>query len=195
MDTLVRGLPTRIWSSDAAAYVEIEPEEIISPEDVMILVHSRKHIPDLISRLQARGLPVMADKQGELLKQPVVQPMMAVLELLSKPNSRHAVHSFLRSPIVGASSIEIEEVMGASDVENFWLQAAQYFVSAPQGPLLAALAQLVQHGAIYEVFDTVLDHSDLLIAYPDESERQVAEMWCALVQKIGADSGLSLIHI
>ena len=48
----------------------------------MILVHSRKHIPDLISRLQARGLPVMADKQGELLKQPVVQPMMAVLELL-----------------------------------------------------------------------------------------------------------------
>ena len=51
------------------------------------------------------------------------------------------------------------------------------------------LAQLVQHGAIYEVFDTVLDHSDLLIAYPSESERQVAEMWSALVQKIGADSG------
>ena len=96
---------------------------------------------------------------------------------------------FLRSPIVGASSIQIEEIMGASDVENFWLHAAQYFVSAPQGPLLTALAQLVQHGAIYEVFDTVLDHSDLLIAYPDESERQVAEMWCALVQKIGADSG------
>ncbi|MED5496805.1 MAG: 3'-5' exonuclease, partial [Candidatus Thermoplasmatota archaeon] len=74
-------------------------------------------------------------------------------------------------------------------VENFWLHAAQYFVSAPQGPLLAALAQLVQQGAIYEVFDAVLDHSDLLIAYPDESERQVAEMWCALVQKIGNDSG------
>tara|TARA_Y100000589_G_scaffold271512_1_gene264225 strand:- start:16789 stop:21762 length:4974 start_codon:yes stop_codon:yes gene_type:complete len=189
LDTLVRGLPTRIWSSDAAAYVEIEPEETISPEDVMILVHSRKHIPDLISRLQARGLPVMADKQGELLKQPVVQPMMAVLELLSKPNSRHAVHSLLRSPIVGASSIQIEELMGESDVENFWSHTAQYFVSAPQGPLLEALAQLVQYGAIYEVFDAVLDHSDLLIAYPDESERQVAEMWCALVQKIGADLG------
>ena len=53
----------------------------------MILVHSRKHIPDLIARLQARGLPVMADKQGELLKQPVVQPLMAMLELLARPGS------------------------------------------------------------------------------------------------------------
>ena len=189
LDTLVRGLPTRIWSSDTSGYIEIEPEETISPEDVMILVHSRKHIPDLISRLQARGLPVMADKQGELLKQPVVQPLMAVLELLANPNSRHATHSFLRSPIVGASSIEIEEILESSGEENHWFHIAQYFTTAPQGPLLAALAQLVQHGAIYEIFDAVLDHSDLLIAFADESERQVAEMWCALAQKIGSDSG------
>ena len=78
--------------------------------------------------------------------------------------------------------------MEASDVENFWPMLHSTSFQHP-GPLLAALAQLVQHGAIYEVFDAVLDHSDLLIAYPDESERQVAEMWCALVQKIGADSG------
>ena len=93
LDTLVRGLPARIWSAENAEYIQIEAEEKISPEDVMILVHSRKHIPDLVARLQSRGLPVMADKQGELLKQPVVQPLMAVLELLAKPNSRHAAHS------------------------------------------------------------------------------------------------------
>ena len=43
---------------------------------------------------------------------------------------------------------------------------------------------MVQLGGIYDVFDAVLDHSDLLIAFPDESERQVAEMWCALTQKL-----------
>lgn len=189
LDALVRGLSTQIWSVEAAAYVEIEPEETISPEDVMILVHSRKHIPDLVARLQSRGLPVMADKQGELLKQPVVQPLMAVLELLAHPNSRHAAHSFVRSSIIGASSVQIEELLGTEAIENYWLHAAEYFASAPQGPLLAAFAQMVQHGAIYEVFDAVLDYSDLLIAFPDESERQVAEMWCALVQKIGSDTG------
>ena len=189
LDALVRGSSTRIWSSDDASYIEIEPEETISPEDVMILVHSRKHIPDLISRLQSRGLPVMADKQGELLKQPVVQPLMALLELLAKPNSRHAAHSLLRSSIIGASSIQIEEVLQTSEVENYWAHIADYFASEPQGPLLAACARMIQFGAIYEVFDAVLDYSDLLIAFPDESERQVAEMWCALIQKIGSETG------
>ena len=189
LDALVRGSSTRIWSSDDASYIEIEPEETISPEDVMILVHSRKHIPDLISRLQSRGLPVMADKQGELLKQPVVQPLMALLELLAKPNSRHAAHSLLRSSIIGASSIQIEEVFQTSEVENYWPHIADYFASEPQGPLLAACARMIQFGAIYEVFDAVLDYSDLLIAFPDESERQVAEMWCALIQKIGSETG------
>ena len=189
LDTLVRGLPTRIWSAENAEYIEIEAEEKISPEDVMILVHSRKHIPDLVARLQSRGLPVMADKQGELLKQPVVQPLMAVLELLAKPNSRHAAHSLLRSSIVGASSIQIEEIFQLTDVEDYWVHSAEYFASAAQGPLLLALAQLAQNGAVYDLFDAVLDYSDLLIAFPDEAERQVAEMWCALVLKIGSETG------
>jgi ATP-dependent exoDNAse (exonuclease V) beta subunit len=189
LDALVRGLATRIWSSEHQTFVELEAEEPISPEDVMILVHSRKHIPDLIARLQSRGLPVMADKQGELLKQAVVQPLMALLELLAKPNSRHAAHALLRSSIVGASSVQIEEILQEESVENFWLRISNYFIDEPQGTLLEAFATMVQHGAIYDIFDAALDHSDLLIAYPDESERQVAEMWCALLRKLGSELG------
>ena len=155
----------------------------------MILVHSRKHIPDLIARLQSRGLPVMADKQGELLKQAVVQPLMALLELLAKPNSRHAAHALLRSSIVGASSVQIEEILQEEGVENYWPRISNFFNDQPQGPLLEACARMVQHGAIYDIFDAALDHSDLLIAYPDESERQVAEMWCALLRKLGSELG------
>ena len=189
LDALVRGSPTRIWSTEAEDFVEVEPEEPILPEDVMILVHSRKHIPDLIARLQSRGLPVMADKQGELLKQPVVQPLMAALELLARPGSRHAAHSFLRSSIVGASSVEIEEIFQTDAVDNYWNFFAEFFDDKPQGPLTKACARLVQSGAMYEVYDAVLDYSDLLIAFPDESERQVAEMWCAMLHKLGAESG------
>ena len=189
LDALVRGSPTRIWSTEAEDFVEVEPEEPILPEDVMILVHSRKHIPDLIARLQARGLPVMADKQGELLKQPVVQPLMAMLELLARPGSRHAAHSVLRSSIIGASSIQIEEIFQTKDVDNYWHFFADFFDGEPQGPLMEACARLVQSGAMYEIFDAVLDYSDLLIAFPDESERQVAETWCAMLQKLGGESG------
>ena len=189
LDALVRGSPTRIWSTEAEDFVEVEPEEPILPEDVMILVHSRKHIPDLIARLQARGLPVMADKQGELLKQPVVQPLMAMLELLARPGSRHAAHSVLRSSIIGASSIQIEEIFQTKDVDNYWHFFSDYFDGEPQWPLMEACARLVQSGAMYEIFDAVLDYSDLLIAFPDESERQVAETWCAMLQKLGGESG------
>ena len=121
----------------------------------------------------------MADKQGELLKQPVVQPLMAALELLARPGSRHAAHSLLRSSIIGASSVQIEEIFQADGVDNYWLLFAEYFDDKPQGPLMKACARLVQSGAMYEIYDAVLDYSDLLIAFPDESERQVAEMWCA----------------
>jgi hypothetical protein len=114
---------------------------------------------------------------------------MALLELLAKPNSRHGVHALLRSSIVGASSIQIEEILQEADVKNYWPKLSNFFSDGPQGTLLEACTRMVQKGAIYDIFDAVLDHSDLLIAYPDESERQVAEMWCALLRKLGSEVG------
>ncbi|GIR75573.1 MAG: hypothetical protein CM15mP78_02720 [Candidatus Poseidoniales archaeon] len=55
--------------------------------------------------------------------------------------------------------------------------------------LLARLHQLMGWGAIYDVFDAVLDHSDLLVAYPDDAQRQFAEAWTAIVQSIGNETG------
>ena len=189
LDTLVRGHATKLWSSEEQDYVDIEPEEVISPEDVMILVHSRKHIPDLIKRLQDRGLPVLADKQGQLLQQPIVKPLLSVLTLLAKPSSRLAAHGLVRSPIVGATSLQIEEIFGEKDVENYWRHLSIYFSEAPIGNLLSILSSLIDKGALHEIFDVVLDYSDLLTTYPDESERQVAETWCALLYKIGSECG------
>ena len=55
--------------------------------------------------------------------------------------------------------------------------------------LLTHLHQLTSWGALYDVFDAVLDHSDLLVAYPDDAQRQFAEAWVAIVQSIGNDTG------
>ena len=189
LDSLVRGHATKLWSSEEQDYVDIEPEEIISPEDVMILVHSRKHIPDLIKRLQDRGLPVLADKQGQLLQQPIVKPLLSVLSLLAKPSSRLAAHGLIRSPIVGATSLQIEEIFEVKDVQNYWHHLPTYFSETPIGNLLSTLSSLIDKGALHEIFDVVLDYSDLLTTYPDESERQVAETWCALLYKIGSECG------
>ena len=189
LDSLVRGYATRLWSTEEQEYVDIEPEDVISPEDVMILVHSRKHIPDLIKRLQSRGLPVLADKQGQLLQQPVVKPLLSVLSLLAKPSSRLAAHGLVRSPIVGATSVQIEEIFEEKDVENYWNHISAYFGETLIGDLMSLLSQLIGKGALHEIFDAVLDYSDLLTTYPDESERQVAETWCALLYKIGTECG------
>jgi hypothetical protein len=189
LDSLVRGHATKLWSAEEHDYVDIEPEETISPEDVMILVHSRKHIPDLIKRLQSRGLPVLADKQGQLLQQPVVKPLLSVLSLLAKPSSRLAAHGLVRSPIIGATSVQIEEIFEQTDVDNYWHHLSTYWGQTPIGSLLSLLSSLIDKGALHEIFDVVLDYSDLLITYPDESERQVAETWCALLYKIGSECG------
>ena len=189
LDSLVRGHATKLWSAEENDYVDIEPEETISPEDVMILVHSRKHIPDLIKRLQSRGLPVLADKQGQLLQQPVVKPLLSVLSLLAKPSSRLAAHGLVRSPIIGATSVQIEEIFEQTDVDNYWHHLSTYWGQTPIGSLLSLLSSLIDKGALHEIFDVVLDYSDLLTTYPDESERQVAETWCALLYKIGSECG------
>ena len=55
--------------------------------------------------------------------------------------------------------------------------------------LLSHVHQLMSWGALYDVFDAVLDHSDLLVAYPDDAQRQFAEAWVAIVQSIGNDTG------
>jgi hypothetical protein len=51
------------------------------------------------------------------------------------------------------------------------------------------MLQLVDAGAVYDVFDAVLDHSDLLTAYPGDADRQNGEAWYALANKIGNELG------
>ena len=61
LSSLVNGDSTRVWNSAEASWANLpETGPSVRPSDVMILVNSRRHLPDLVQRLRARGLPVMA---------------------------------------------------------------------------------------------------------------------------------------
>ena len=49
----------RVWDSEHAQWTVLAPDEgpPVRPQDAMILINSRKHLPDLVERLRARNIP------------------------------------------------------------------------------------------------------------------------------------------
>ena len=188
---LIAGDTTRVWDADLASWTELaEVGPQVRPSDVMILVNSRRHLPDLVRRLRERGLPVMADRLGLLMTQPVVQPLQALLTLMAKPTSKLAAFQLARSPVVGMSEDQVHACL--SDMREgdlAWPRLVEHAPTPGTQALLAHLWQRAGAGALYEVFDDVLDHSDLLAAYPDEADRQFAEAWFALLHDLGGQHG------
>ncbi len=188
---LLNQAPTRVWDSENAAWITVVEEgPSVRPHDIMILINSRKHLPDLVERLRARNIPVMADRQGLLLMQPVVQPLMAVLALMAHPTMRKAAVDLARSPVVGMTERQVHNALlsleqGAPVLPHLIQHAPTEGVER----LLVRLHRLIQWGAVYDVFDAVLDESDLLVAHPDDAQRQFAEAWLTIVQSIGNDTG------
>ena len=190
LQALIQNRETQVWDAEKAAYSKVDSKkENIRPEDIIILVHSRKHMPDLIQRLQSRGIPVMADRQGALLQRPVAAPLLACLELIAFPHSRHAALSLARSSILGFNDAQAHALLTSTEEGSWWQKIQQHAPNDSVKRLVAHMEYLVHQGAIHDVFDTVLDCSDLLVAYPDDTSRQNAEAWCSLAATIGSELG------
>jgi ATP-dependent exoDNAse (exonuclease V) beta subunit len=93
---LVSGTPIRVGDGQ-----EAPDDGPVDPSNVLILVHARSRSADLVERLRARGVPVMVDRQGNLLEQPVVRPLAAAVEALACPDSTHALAVLARSSAFG----------------------------------------------------------------------------------------------
>jgi len=174
----------RIFDSENNSWIDVsEPDSIFRPEDVMILVASRKRIPLLVKALEKYGVPAMADKQGLLLHRPVIKPMMAMLELLINPNNRVASLGVARSVIVGLSDEEISNFISNNEANQLDL-LIQNSPNERVRILLTKVKQLSEQGNIRKAIDTVVDYSDLLYFYPKEGDRQDVENWLDLYDKI-----------
>ena len=190
LQALVTQSPTQVWDASVNGYHKVASNSTaVRPEDILILVHSRKYIPDLIQRLQSRGIPVMADRQGALLERPVVAPLLACLELIAFPHSRHAALALARSPVFGFNDAQSHALMSSTDELTWWQKMHKFAPSDSVKRLVEHMESMVQQGAVHDVFDAVLDHSDLLFAYSDDTSRQNAEAWCALSASIGKELG------
>ena len=191
LHSLLTGKRTKLWNAKESKFTEIEePDNTYLPKDITILVHSRKHISDLLRRLEARGIPVISDRQGELLKRPIVNCLMSVLNLVAYPGSKFAAVSFARSPISGLDDNQIHKIFSDNkQSENWWPVIEQGITSQRGKSLINHISTLASKGAVHEIFDVVLDHSDLLMAYPDDTARQNAELWCSLIYDIGCEYG------
>jgi len=191
LHSLLKNKKNRLWDSDTSSFVEIENNiKDYKPNDVTILVHSRKHIPDLLQRLESKGIPVISDRQGELLKRPVVNALMSILQLVAYPKSKYAAVSVARSPILGYTDKQINKIFTSNEQSVDWWKILEAETPSQRGKaLIKHLNEIANKGAIHQIFDAVLDHSDLLIAYPDDTSRQNAELWCGLVYNIGCEYG------
>ena len=98
-----------------------------------------------------------------------------------------------RSPVVGMTEGEVHQAFTTLDADVAVLP--HLIANAPSqsvAELLENLQRLISWGAVYDVFDAVLDDSDLLVAHPDDAQRQFAEAWLAIVQSIGNETGCLL---
>lgn len=197
LHSLLNSETSRVWNSVDRSWYDVEETGAENrPEDVMILINSRRHLPDLLERLRARNIPVMADRQGLLLMQPVVQPLMSVLEIITHPYSRKAGIELARSAVIGMSETQVHNAFSQlEDEQTTWEVLLEHAPNEVIASLLAHLQQLASWGAIYDVIDAVLDHSDLLVAFCSDSERQHAEAWLGMIHSIGKDTGHSIAAI
>ena len=79
--------------------------------------------------------------------------------------------------------------MAATPEQNWWVHMAEHAPNQQVGALVSHIGEMVTKGALYEAIDAILDHSDLLVAYPEDADRQNAEAWYMLVASIGNELG------
>ena len=199
ISALLNGTQARVHSAANNAWVDVSEESNqVRPSDIMILVSSRKRIPQLMESLESHGIPAMADKQGLLMHRPVVQPLMSLLWLLCSPNNKGAALAVARSSLVGMNDQEITNLLLGEEGNQLEAMA----MNAPTtevATLLFRMNNLISQGDVSAAISAAIEHSDLLYAYPREGDRQDVENWLSIYERVlvreGGDSALALSRL
>ena len=187
----------KVWSEATKSMIDIGPDkEEITPDDIMILLHSRGRAPSIINALQKYKIPTQVDQHGLLLEQEVVKPLISVLELLANPQSRHAQASIALSPILNCNEQQVHSTMSSKFWADGWDSMLKFCKTDRNKQLIHELGAYTAMGANLEVFESVLDNSDLLFVYHEPHHRQHAEAFLSLIKMIGSECGdeISVIY-
>ncbi|MBT3771925.1 MAG: UvrD-helicase domain-containing protein [Euryarchaeota archaeon] len=196
LHALITGQSIRIrgQSSEDDNWVELSAREIYSPEDILVLLPRRKHVDHLLGRLQEWGVPAQADKQGKLFSRPVVKELNHLLQLIARPNNRHAAAAFGRGCFVGFKDNELQKFFeniseGQSLLECFTLHAP----TESQRILISHIVELSNRGKVLDALHVAMQVGDLFIAYPTLDAIQDSEAFIALVDEVKSSVGGDLV--
>ena len=188
---LVDGSAMRVHDPNADdGWLELPAAEAVEPRDIMVLMPSRTHMADLVHRLTALGVPALADQEGGLLEQPVVQALMALVQMVARPRMPFNAAALSRSPLIGHSDVQLQEFLLEEDGdEDLLVRLVEHAVSDGQRALVQRWVELANSGRLLRLLSETLDHSDLLLAHPTPVERQYAEQFVELVSQQIAEAG------
>ncbi len=168
---------------------EAEPVEPVEPKDVMVLMPSRTHMADLVERLNSLGVPALADQEGGLFEQPVVQALFHLLRLAARRNDKSRAANLARTAMVGFDDAKLEEYLSPRGQTDFLAHLEGHAVSDVQANLFTRWRQLADSNRLSRMLDEALDHSDLLLTYPGFNQRQYAEQFIQLVKAEASHCG------
>ena len=83
----------------------------------------------------------------------VVGPLLACLELIAYPNSRHAALSLARSPILGFNDAQAHALLTSKEEHSWWKKIQQHAPNKLVKQFVMHIEHLVLQGAIHDVFD------------------------------------------
>ena len=181
---LLDGSPTRVGEID-------QPEcEQYSPGEILVLLPSRSNLEDLMTRLEAAGIPAVADKEGGLLLRPVIRPLLGLTQWIARPYSRHAAATVARSCLVAMNDEELQLFLGEATIgENLIQRLVETLPEGPHRVLVEHWLNHSQRGTVAESLHDTLNHSDLLLSHPGTSERSDAEQFLRLIENQSVEVG------
>ena len=148
----------------------------------------------ILNGLSALGIPVQADKEGALFSRPSVRPLLGLVQLCARPHHRHHASWVARSVLVGLNDDELDTFIRNSPKDSNLIERMVDFAhTEQQSSLIQGWCNRVNSGRIIELLDWTIDHSDLLLAYPMDSDRIDAENFVDFIRNTLQESGGDIV--
>ena len=193
---LINGISTRITSPQAegSSWVQLPTMERVAPEDIMVLLPTRTHIDDLMKRLEAWRIPSTADKMGPLLQRPAARALRTLVGAISAPSRRDLVISLARSSLLGWEDTLVSQAFANLTTEPFQALIGSARTQMER-KLLERLYQHSQNGDLLRAVEEAVNHSDLLLTWPEPSARNEIEMFIDILRDMVTSNGGNAIRI
>lgn len=139
--------------------------------DIILLVKTRRHLDTYENALRAAGIPCISDKRSGLLESLEITDLIALLTFLITPNDKLTLIHVLKSPIIGASDIDLIKL--AQHKKQNWWQCIQSLkhnsnvsdIMLRAKYLLTRWVKLAPYYSVQSLLDLILYEGDLIARY------------------------------